>query len=72
MSILDADSVSEPITQLYNTIRVDPLDNFKKYRGGFNVTNKHYWSVNLSPSSFLSLIYNTNYIVNLSSMFCSR
>ncbi|XP_021655631.2 uncharacterized protein LOC110646491 isoform X2 [Hevea brasiliensis] len=27
-----------------DTVRVDPLDNFKKYRGGYDVTNKHYWS----------------------------
>ena len=27
-----------------HTIRLDPLDHFKKYRGGFNITNKHYWS----------------------------
>ncbi|KAK7325085.1 hypothetical protein VNO77_29154 [Canavalia gladiata] len=39
-----ADNVSESIRQPDNTIRVDPLDNFKKYRGGFNITNKHYWS----------------------------
>ncbi|WJX45570.1 hypothetical protein P8452_32440 [Trifolium repens] len=38
------DNVSQPITQQDHTIRVDPLDNFKKYRGGFNITNKHYWS----------------------------
>ncbi|XP_072950165.1 uncharacterized protein [Typha angustifolia] len=24
--------------------RLDPLDHFKKYRGGYNITNKHYWS----------------------------
>lgn len=39
-----ADNVSEQITQRDNTIRVDPLDNFKKYRGGFDITNKNYWS----------------------------
>ncbi|KAK7312394.1 hypothetical protein VNO77_36213 [Canavalia gladiata] len=39
-----ADNVSEPIRHEDNTIRVDPLDNFKKYRGGFNITNKHYLS----------------------------
>ncbi|XP_061365170.1 uncharacterized protein LOC133308552 [Gastrolobium bilobum] len=39
-----ADNMSEPIRQQDNTLRVDPLDNFKKYRGGFNITNKHYWS----------------------------
>ncbi|MQL86961.1 hypothetical protein Taro_019493 [Colocasia esculenta] len=29
---------------LARTKRVDPLDGFKKYRGGYNITNKHYWS----------------------------
>lgn len=24
--------------------RRDPLDNFRKYRGGYDVTNKHYWA----------------------------
>ncbi|XP_021906961.1 uncharacterized protein LOC110821423 isoform X2 [Carica papaya] len=27
-----------------DTVRLDPLDNFKKYRGGYDITNKHYWS----------------------------
>ncbi|CAI9108660.1 OLC1v1008321C1 [Oldenlandia corymbosa var. corymbosa] len=27
-----------------NTARVDPLDHLKKYRGGYDITNKHYWS----------------------------
>lgn len=49
MFTLDADNVSDTIRQSDNTIRVDPLDHFEKYRGGFNITNKHYWSVNLSP-----------------------
>lgn len=26
------------------TQRIDPLDHLKKYKGGFNITNKHYWS----------------------------
>ncbi|KAG4945160.1 hypothetical protein JHK87_041167 [Glycine soja] len=39
-----ADNVSVAISQPDNTIRVDPLDHFQKYRGGFNITNKHYWS----------------------------
>ncbi|CAN1833584.1 hypothetical protein LINPERHAP1_LOCUS33824 [Linum perenne] len=26
------------------TVRVDPLDSFNKYKGGFDITNKHYWS----------------------------
>nr|KYP65995.1 hypothetical protein KK1_012273 [Cajanus cajan] len=27
-----------------NTVRVDPFDNLKKYRGGFDITNVHYWT----------------------------
>lgn len=50
----DAGNVSEPIRQQDHTIRVDPLDNFKKYSGGFNITNKHYWSVSVTASSCLS------------------
>ncbi|XP_020106549.1 uncharacterized protein LOC109722814 [Ananas comosus] len=26
------------------TERIDPLDNFRKYNGGYNITDKHYWS----------------------------
>lgn len=26
------------------TERIDPLDDLKKYKGGYNITNKHYWS----------------------------
>uniref|UniRef100_A0A0E0R6P6 DUF4220 domain-containing protein n=1 Tax=Oryza rufipogon TaxID=4529 RepID=A0A0E0R6P6_ORYRU len=26
------------------TRRVDPLDGLRKYKGGYNITNKHYWS----------------------------
>ncbi|EXB95198.1 hypothetical protein L484_001595 [Morus notabilis] len=37
-------NVSDPIQQKDDTVRVDPLDNFKKYRGGYDITNKHYWS----------------------------
>ncbi|CAA0842409.1 Unknown protein [Striga hermonthica] len=29
---------------LDNTVRVDPLDNLRKYREGYDVTNEHYWS----------------------------
>ncbi|MED6144674.1 hypothetical protein PIB30_017775 [Stylosanthes scabra] len=36
-----ADNAPEQVLQLD---RVDPLDNFRKYRGGFDITNKHYWS----------------------------
>jgi hypothetical protein len=28
-----------------DTVRVDPLKDLKKYRGGYDIKNKHYWSV---------------------------
>ncbi|PIN12567.1 hypothetical protein CDL12_14816 [Handroanthus impetiginosus] len=28
---------------LDDTVRADPLDGLKKYRGGYDITNKHYW-----------------------------
>lgn len=43
------------------TVRVDPLNHLKKYRGGFNVTNDHYWSVSISiaiPTMPSNLPYN--------------
>ncbi|KAB2622876.1 hypothetical protein D8674_025058 [Pyrus ussuriensis x Pyrus communis] len=43
-NLLQANNVSEPLTQSDDTVRVDPLDDLKKYRGGYNITNKHYWS----------------------------
>ncbi|XP_052206569.1 uncharacterized protein LOC127810964 isoform X2 [Diospyros lotus] len=43
-SLLQTVNASEPIKQKDYTVRVDPLDHFKKYRGGYDITNKHYWS----------------------------
>ncbi|KAG2725934.1 hypothetical protein I3760_01G089300 [Carya illinoinensis] len=43
-NLLQTDNVSEPVRQSDDTVRVDPLDNLKKYRGGYDITNKHYWS----------------------------
>ncbi|KAG6597688.1 hypothetical protein SDJN03_10868, partial [Cucurbita argyrosperma subsp. sororia] len=34
----------EALEEEDNTVRVDPLNHFKMYRGGYNITNKHYWS----------------------------
>ncbi|CAH9083301.1 unnamed protein product, partial [Cuscuta epithymum] len=31
-------------SQSDDTVRVDPLDRLKKYRGGYDIRNKHYWS----------------------------
>ncbi|XAR71100.1 hypothetical protein NMG60_11028211 [Bertholletia excelsa] len=43
-SLLQAVNDTESIRQSDDTVRVDPLDHFKKYRGGYDITNKHYWS----------------------------
>ncbi|KAH9606880.1 hypothetical protein KSS87_019714 [Heliosperma pusillum] len=41
-------STGRTILQLQKTTnaiaRTDPLDRFRKYRGQYNITNKHYWS----------------------------
>ncbi|KAL2463413.1 hypothetical protein Fot_53069 [Forsythia ovata] len=42
--LAETDNASEPIKQSDDTVRIDPLENFKKYRGGYDITNKHYWS----------------------------
>ncbi|XP_026663545.1 uncharacterized protein LOC103714925 isoform X2 [Phoenix dactylifera] len=42
-----ADGVNNSVsvdTLSARTERIDPLDDFKKYKGGYNITNKHYWS----------------------------
>ncbi|CAL5414119.1 unnamed protein product [Camellia sinensis] len=43
-SLLQAVNISEPMRQSDDTVRVDPLNHFKKYRGGYDITDKHYWS----------------------------
>ncbi|KAJ7947474.1 Transmembrane protein [Quillaja saponaria] len=43
-TLLAISNVSEPMTQSNDTVRVDPLNKFKKYRGGYDITDKHYWS----------------------------
>ncbi|KAJ6289468.1 hypothetical protein OIU76_025311 [Salix suchowensis] len=42
--VLDVNNVSQPMIQSDDTARLDPLENFKKYRGGYDIKNKHYWS----------------------------
>ncbi|OVA03045.1 hypothetical protein BVC80_1807g17 [Macleaya cordata] len=37
-------NVTREVRDLGDTVRVDPLDKLKKYRGGFDIKNKHYWS----------------------------
>ncbi|KAJ8774779.1 hypothetical protein K2173_017225 [Erythroxylum novogranatense] len=43
-NLLQLDNASQGSRQSDDTVRVDPLDNFDKYRGGYDITNKHYWS----------------------------
>ncbi|KAJ6690930.1 TRANSMEMBRANE PROTEIN [Salix koriyanagi] len=44
-NVADANNnVSRPLIQSDDTVRVDPLKDFKKYRGGYDIKNKHYWS----------------------------
>ncbi|KAI3459793.1 hypothetical protein Pfo_016456 [Paulownia fortunei] len=42
--LAETDNVSDSSRRLDDTVRVDPLKDFKKYRGGYDITNKHYWS----------------------------
>lgn len=37
------------------TPRFDPTDGFKKYEGGYNVTNMHYWAVSEVTNSVQSV-----------------
>lgn len=39
------------------TQRKDPLNNFEKYRGGWNISEQHYWAVSSSKiSTFICII----------------
>lgn len=38
------------------THRRDPIDDFKKYSGGWNISEKHYWAVSKFPSVYLSFL----------------
>uniref|UniRef100_A0A7N0ZXP7 Uncharacterized protein n=1 Tax=Kalanchoe fedtschenkoi TaxID=63787 RepID=A0A7N0ZXP7_KALFE len=45
INLIQPDNISSLYRQSADdTIRADPLDNLRKYRGGYDVTNKHYWS----------------------------
>lgn len=49
------------------TTRKDPLDKFKKYRGGWNIKERHYWAV-----SFLILYLLFTRFIFLISCFSIR
>ncbi|XP_059305078.1 uncharacterized protein LOC132056758 [Lycium ferocissimum] len=42
--LVEIEKVSGSTQQSDDTVRIDPLKNFKKYRGGYDITEKHYWS----------------------------
>ncbi|KAF3330885.1 hypothetical protein FCM35_KLT04239 [Carex littledalei] len=42
--LVDSNSDSSSTVLALRTERIDPLDNFKIYRGGYNITNSHYWT----------------------------
>lgn len=39
------------------TYRKDPLDNFNRYTGGWNISNKHYWAVSFFLKTFINLFF---------------
>ncbi|KAK9141198.1 hypothetical protein Scep_010879 [Stephania cephalantha] len=43
-NLLERNNVTKRGKDLGDTVRVDPLNKLKKYRGGYDITNKHYWS----------------------------
>lgn len=50
----------------HRTYRKDPLDDFNKYKGGWNVSNRHYWAVKFSPFYYFYLdcvILSTNWLL---------
>ncbi|KAI5583006.1 hypothetical protein BDE02_07G123500 [Populus trichocarpa] len=42
--VRDVNNGSQPMIRSDDTVRLDPLENFKKYKGGYDIKNKHYWS----------------------------
>ncbi|KAH9623296.1 hypothetical protein KSS87_006099 [Heliosperma pusillum] len=56
--------------------RVDPLEHFRKYRGPYNITNKHYWSSTIFSGIYgyaiggLWLLIGVIYMVYLSAKSC--
>ncbi|KNA08630.1 hypothetical protein SOVF_160950 [Spinacia oleracea] len=45
-------SLSSSTNQPNEIVRMDPLDQFNKYRGGYNITDKHYWSSTIFTGTY--------------------
>lgn len=45
----EGDNNSSLILAEKRTYRRDPLNDFKKYTGGWNISNEHYWAVSFFP-----------------------
>ena len=39
------------------TPRIDPTDGFKKYEGGYDVSNMHYWAVSGGQNIMLDILF---------------
>ena len=47
---VDTQNGTQPVKQKDDTVRVDPLNHLRKYRGGYEIRDLHYWSVRLNFS----------------------
>ncbi|KAL1805311.1 hypothetical protein ACET3Z_028379 [Daucus carota] len=41
---VDTQNGTQPVKQKDDTVRVDPLNHLRKYRGGYEIRDLHYWS----------------------------
>ncbi|CAM8947753.1 unnamed protein product [Rhodiola kirilowii] len=45
INMIESDNGSHLTRQIIDdTVRADPLDNLRRYKAGYDITNKHYWS----------------------------
>ncbi|KAJ4751569.1 envelope glycoprotein B [Rhynchospora pubera] len=43
-NLIESNSDSSSTVLSVRTERIDPFDHFKEYKGGYNITNSHYWT----------------------------
>lgn len=48
---------SSVVLAAQRTRRKDPLDGFKRYTGGWNISERHYWAVSSSKLSQRTLLF---------------
>ncbi|KAK1352103.1 hypothetical protein POM88_053607 [Heracleum sosnowskyi] len=56
-TLVDVEIGTKPIKQKDDTVRVDPLDHLKKYRGGYEIRDLHYstWFMSYQETSFVTI-----------------